>query len=141
VTVAISVFTVVLNVVLSFVWLPSLGARGLLLANTVSQWLQAAMLLALVRRLIGPFDWRTLANSALRILACSALMGGALALVGTLFAHAQAGFAARLTGLVIQLAVGGAVFAAAVRLLRVEEVGIAYKMIVRKLEARGATGV
>ena len=136
VTVAISVFTVVLNVVLSFVWLPSLGARGLLLANTVSQWIQAGMLLALVWRLIGAFDVRTLAISALRILACSGLMGIALALAGTLFAHPQAGFAARLTGLAVQLAVGSVVFAAAVKLLRVEEVGIAYRMIVRKLEAR-----
>ncbi len=136
VTVAISVFTVVLNVVLSFLWLPSLGARGLLLANTVSQWIQAAMLLALVWRLVGAFDLRTLGVAAARILGCSALMGLALALGGSLFAHPHAGFVARLTGLVLQLAIGAVVFATAVRVLRVEEVAIAYNMIVRKLEAR-----
>ena len=35
--VTISVLTVVLNVLLSLVWLPGLGARGLLLANSTSQ--------------------------------------------------------------------------------------------------------
>jgi putative peptidoglycan lipid II flippase len=40
-TVAISVFTVVVNVLLSVLWLPWLGARGLLLANSLSQTMQA----------------------------------------------------------------------------------------------------
>jgi putative peptidoglycan lipid II flippase len=137
-TVAISVFTVVLQVALSIVWLPSLGARGLFLANAVSQWLQAALLLALVWRLIGAFDWKTLAIAAARIAACSILMGIGLALGGAFFHHPETSFLTRVVPLVAQLAIGGLVFALAVRLLRVEEVGIAYNLIVRKLEARGA---
>ena len=137
-TVAISVFTVVLQVALSIVWLPSLGARGLFLANSVSQWLQAALLLALVRHLIGAFDWQALAISAARIVACSVLMGIALAFGGTFFHHPETTFATRLLPLVAQLALGGLVFAGAVRVLRVEEIAIAYNLIVRKLEVREA---
>ncbi|MBV8246742.1 MAG: murein biosynthesis integral membrane protein MurJ, partial [Candidatus Eremiobacteraeota bacterium] len=51
-TVGISVFSVVANVVLSVLWLPTLGAKGLLLANSVSQTLQALMLLILVWRIV-----------------------------------------------------------------------------------------
>ncbi|MBV8154587.1 MAG: murein biosynthesis integral membrane protein MurJ, partial [Candidatus Eremiobacteraeota bacterium] len=42
--VAISVVTVMVNVLLSIVWLPTLGARGLLLANSLSQTMQAVLL-------------------------------------------------------------------------------------------------
>ncbi len=137
ITVAISVFTVVLNVLLSLLWLPSLGARGLLLANSVSQSLQAALLLGLVWRLVGSFDWKTLSIAASRILGCSLLMGIALGVLGTLLGSAGASFASRALSLLLELAVGGGVFAIGVRLLRVEEVGIAYKMIARKLAAGG----
>ncbi len=135
-TVAISVFTVLLNVGLSLLWLPSLGARGLLLANAVSQWIQAGLLLALVWRLVGAFDWKTLLFSAARIAGCSAAMGAALWLASALLTHGQVTFAQRSAALCAELVVGGAVFALGVRLLRVDEIGIAYKLIVRKLEAR-----
>ncbi len=59
-TVAISIFTVVVNVLLSILWLPSLGARGLLLANSLSQSMQAVMLLVLVRRIVQHVQWRSL---------------------------------------------------------------------------------
>jgi putative peptidoglycan lipid II flippase len=137
-TVAISVFTVVLQVALSILWLPSLGARGLFLANSVSQWLQAALLLALVWRLAGAFDWRTLAISATRIAACSLLMGLGIVIVGSAFHHPATSFLTRLVPLLAQLAAGGLVFAAAVRVLRVQEIAIAYNLIVRKLEPSAA---
>jgi hypothetical protein len=60
--VTISVATVVLNVLLSLVWLPSLGARGLLLANSVSQSLQAILLLMLTARLVSGIDWGRVAD-------------------------------------------------------------------------------
>ncbi|HEY0798770.1 MAG TPA: murein biosynthesis integral membrane protein MurJ, partial [Candidatus Baltobacteraceae bacterium] len=66
-TVVISVGTVVLNIILSLVWLPSLGARGLLLANSVSQTVQSLALFALVWRLVNGLDWKTLTWSAMRI--------------------------------------------------------------------------
>jgi hypothetical protein len=100
--------------------------------------LQAALLLALVRRLIGPFDWRTLGVAALRIAACSLLMGIGLAIGGAFFHHPETSFLARLVPLAAQLLLGGLVFALAVKLLRVEEVAIAYNLIVRKFEARDA---
>ncbi len=68
--VAISIFTVLLNVTMCVIWLPTLGARGLLLANSVSQCAQAAMLLLLVHHLVGSFDGKAVAVSALRIIVC-----------------------------------------------------------------------
>ena len=61
--VTISVGTVVVNVLLSLVWLPTLGARGLLLANSVSQIMQAVLLLMLIARLVPGIDWGALVVS------------------------------------------------------------------------------
>ena len=77
-TVAISVGTVVLNVVFSMLWLQPLGARGLLLANSVSQSVQTVFLLALVWRLVHGLDVRAVLLSAGRIILASLLMVAAL---------------------------------------------------------------
>ncbi|HEY1429881.1 MAG TPA: murein biosynthesis integral membrane protein MurJ, partial [Candidatus Tumulicola sp.] len=58
--VTISVGAVIVNVLLSLVWLPTLGARGLLLANSVSQTMQAVLLLMLISRLVSGIDWGAL---------------------------------------------------------------------------------
>ena len=131
-TVAISVFTVVVNVLLSVVWLPSLGARGLLLANSVSQSMQAIMLLVLVRRLVQGFEWRTLGLSVLKIGASSFVMVATLHWIAALGAEPAHSFASRAWFLFGQIAIGGLVFIAAARLLRVEELGIATQLIVQK---------
>ncbi len=57
-TIVLSVATVVVNVLLSILWLPSLGARGLLLANAVSQTLQTFALGVVVWRQLRGFDVR-----------------------------------------------------------------------------------
>jgi putative peptidoglycan lipid II flippase len=134
-TVGISVFAVLLNVALSVVWLKPLGARGLLLANSVSQWVAAVLLLGLVWRLVHGFDWKTLVASALRIGACSIVMMAALAWIATL-GHAEATFAARAWYLAGQVAIGAFVFVGAARLLGVEELSIAAKLILQKFEGR-----
>ena len=123
-TVAISVFTVLLNVALSVAWLGTLGARGLLLANSVSQWVQAVLLFALVWRLVNGLDWKTVLASALRIGLCAAIMMSALLWI------------AHLGNLLGQLAIGTLVFVGAARLLGVEELGIATRLIVQKFEDR-----
>lgn len=135
-TVGISVFTVVLNVVLSLMWLGPLGARGLLLANSVSQWIQAAMLFALVFRLVNGLDWKTVVWSALRIAACSLAMGAALLWIASLGAPVAASFGARAWYLAWQVGIGAFVFLGAARLLGVEELAISFKLIMRKFEGR-----
>ncbi|MEO6990754.1 MAG: lipid II flippase MurJ, partial [Candidatus Baltobacteraceae bacterium] len=132
--VAISVFTVVLNVALSLLWLGPLGARGLLLANSVSQSLQACLLFALVWRLLRGLDWRTLLRSALGIAICSAVMVSALHWIAALGANPAPSFAARTWYLFGQLAIGAFAFMAASRLFGVEEPQIAWRLIVQKFE-------
>lgn len=134
-TVAISVFTVVLNIVLSLIWLRPLGARGLLLANSVSQWVQAVLLFGLVMRLVREFDWRSFALSALRIAICSLVMTFALEWIASLGVRPDATFASRAWYLLGQLAIGALVFLGVARLLGVEELWIAVRLIMQKFEA------
>lgn len=133
-TVAISVFTVVVNVLLSLLWLPSLGARGLLLANSVSQSMQAIMLLVLVGRLVPRLDWRTLGISALKIGVSSAIMVGTLHWIAALGVHPPHIFAARAWFLFGQIAIGSLAFVASALALNVEELTIAVKLIMQKFE-------
>jgi putative peptidoglycan lipid II flippase len=135
-TVAISVFTVLLNVCLSVAWLGTLGARGLLLANSVSGLVQAALLLALVWRLLSGLDWKTILWSALRIGVCSLAMMLALQWIATLGTHVGPSFAARAWYLTGQIAIGSLVFVGAAWCLRVEELGIAARLILQKFEGR-----
>jgi len=135
-TVVISVISVVLNVVLSLIWLGTLGARGLLLANSVSQSVQAVMLFILVWRLLGALEWRVLARSAVGITACSLVMVSALHWIAALGAVPPETFVARTWFLVGQIAIAALVFLASTQLVGVEEPGIAWRLIVKKFEGR-----
>jgi putative peptidoglycan lipid II flippase len=135
-TVVISVFTVVLNVLLSIAWLGPLGARGLLLANSVSQWVQAVLLFALVWRLVNGLDWKTIVWSGARIALCAGIMMSALVWINALGAHVEGDLASRAWYLIGELAIGAFVFVGAARLFGVEELGISMKMILQKFENR-----
>lgn len=132
--VTISVATVVLNVLLSLVWLPSLGARGLLLANSVSQTVQAALLLMVAARLVSGIDWRSLAISGGKVLLSSIAMLLALGWIGALGVTPEASLASRAWFLFGQIAIGATVFVAAARVLGVEELELAWRTIVAKFE-------
>jgi putative peptidoglycan lipid II flippase len=133
-TVAISVFTVVVNVLLSLLWLPSLGARGLLLANSVSQTMQAVMLLVLVKRLVPRLNWRVLGESALKICGCAAVMVAVLHWIAALGVHPEPHFASRAWFLFGQIGIGALAFIGTALALKVEEVGIALQLIMQKFE-------
>ncbi len=133
-TVAISVFTVLLNVALSLLWLGPLGARGLLLANSVSQWVQALLLFALTWRLISGLDWRVIASSGARIVLCAGAMALALVWIASLGVHVPPTLGARAWYLAGQLLIGGLVFIGAARLLGVEELAISVRLILQKFE-------
>lgn len=132
--VAISVFTVVVNVMLSLLWLPSLGARGLLLANSVSQSLQAVLLLVLVGRIVPRLDWRLLGTSAFKICLSAAVMVGALHWIAALGVHPADAFASRAWFLFGQMAIGALAFVATALALDVEELRIAAQLIMQKFE-------
>jgi len=130
--VAISVMTVLLNIVLSLLWLPSLGARGLLLANSLSQSLQAILLLALVWRLVNGFNLKTLVISGVKIALSALVMVGTLHWIHALNATPDASLAARALYLFGQLSISGLVFVAAARILRVEEIDIVWNLLLEK---------
>ncbi len=133
-TIVISVLSVVLNVVLSLIWLGPLGARGLLLANSVSQSVAAVLLFGLVWRLVGGLDWRTIVRSTAGITVCALVMVSVLHWIAALGAVPAATFVARTWFLVGQIAIAGLVFLAATRIVGVQETGIALRLIVQKFE-------
>jgi len=135
-TVGISVFAVILNVVLSVTWLPTLGARGLLLANSVSQWTQATFLFVLIWRLTSGLDWKTILGSAVRIVICSLAMVLALEWIASLGYVVGGSFLSRASFLLGQLFIATLVFLGTARLVGVEELGIAFRLILQKFESR-----
>jgi putative peptidoglycan lipid II flippase len=132
--VAISIITVLLNVLLSMLWLPTLGARGLLLANSLSQTLQAALLLALVARLVRGIDWGELFASFVKVFVASLAMFASLHWIGALGVHTEPTLASRAWFLFGQITIGGAVFIAVSRAIGVEELDLAWRTIIAKFE-------
>ncbi|MDQ2864833.1 MAG: murein biosynthesis integral membrane protein MurJ [Candidatus Eremiobacteraeota bacterium] len=133
-TVAISVISVLVNILLSMMWLPSLGARGLLLANSLSQMLQAVLLLSLVARLVQGIDWRALGISIAKVAAASAAMFAALHWIQALGVVPETTLVSRAWFLFGQIMIGAAVFIAVARVVGVEELDLAWKTIVAKFE-------
>jgi putative peptidoglycan lipid II flippase len=132
--VTISVGTVIVNVLLSLAWLPSLGARGLLLANSLSQSMQAILLLIVIARLVSGIDWGALLLSAGKVALSSIAMLLALGWIGALGVTPEASLASRAWFLLGQIAIGGTVFVAVARMLGVEELELAWRTIVAKFE-------
>jgi len=132
--VTISVVTVVVNVLLSMIWLPSLGARGLLLANSLSQSMQAVLLLLVIARLVSGIDWGVLLLSTGKVVLSSLAMLAALGWIGALGVTPEASLASRGWFLFGQIAIGGTVFVAVARMLGVEELDLAWRTIVAKFE-------
>ncbi|HEV7179765.1 MAG TPA: murein biosynthesis integral membrane protein MurJ [Candidatus Baltobacteraceae bacterium] len=132
--VTISVGAVIVNVLLSLVWLPTLGARGLLLANSLSQTMQAILLLMVVSRLVSGIGWGSLLGSTAKIVVSSLAMVAALHWIDTLGVTPEASLASRAWFLFGQIAIGGTVFVAVARMLNVEELELARRTIVAKFE-------
>ncbi len=132
--VGISLGTVVLNIILSMALLPSMGARGLLLANSVSQMVEAVALLLLVWRFIGGLNVPTLLRSVGGAAAASVAMVAALQWIGTLGVVPPVAFGPRAWYLIGELAIGSLVFVAVCRILRLEELDMAVRLIVAKFE-------
>ena len=128
-----------LNILLSLLWLPTLGARGLLLANSLSQSVQMVMLLVLVSRLLHGFAWRDLLRAFLKIGTAATAMLLALNWIAALGVHPEASLASRFWFLFGQIAIGGTVFVAVAMALKAEELRLAIQLIVAKFE-RGTVG-
>jgi putative peptidoglycan lipid II flippase len=131
-SIAISVVTVALNVALSLAWLPTLGARGLLLANAISQTLQTIAFVAVAWRALGGFPLATVTVSLLKVGACSAVMAFALAAVQVTRTPPSPTMLARVTNLGEHLLFGAFVFIALARIVDSEELSLAVDLLLRR---------
>jgi peptidoglycan biosynthesis protein MviN/MurJ (putative lipid II flippase) len=131
-SIAIAVATVGLNVVFSIWWLPALGARGLLLANAVSQSLQTVALAVVVWRHLGGFDLRGVVISFGKVMACSSAMAVALAVVQVYGSPPAPTLMARTTNLVEHLLFGTALFLALARIIDSGELHLAIDLLLRR---------
>jgi putative peptidoglycan lipid II flippase len=132
ISIAVAVVTVALNVALSLAWLPSLGARGLLLANAVSQTLQTFALVAVAWRSLGGFHLGAVCVSLLKVGACSAVMAFALAAVQVTRTPPSPTMIARVSNLGEHLLFGVFVFIALARLVDSEELHLAIDLLLRR---------
>ncbi len=131
-SIAISVATVALNVLLSIAWLPSLGARGLLLANATSQTLQTIAFVVVAWRALGGFPLGTVAVSLLKVGACSAVMAIALAAVQVTRTPPAPTTIARVANLSEHLLFGAFVFLVLARFVDSEELHLAIDLLLRR---------
>ena len=131
-TIAIAIGAVILNVVLSLLWLPSLGARGLLLANAVSQTLQTFALAFIVYRLLNGFSVRGVLLSLGKVAACSSAMAIALAVVQIYGSPPEPTLIARAAVLTEHLLFGAAMFLALARIVDSEELHLAFDLLLRR---------
>jgi peptidoglycan biosynthesis protein MviN/MurJ (putative lipid II flippase) len=113
-------------------WLPYLGARGLLLANAVSQTLQTLALAVAVWRMLGGFDARGIALSFVKVLACSALMAAMLAVVQVFRQPPEPTLLSRATSLLEHLIFGALIFVGAARVLDSSELQLAIDLLLRR---------
>ena len=132
IAIVISVATVALNVALSLAWLPTLGARGLLLANAVSQTLETIAFIAAAQRALGGFDLRPLVVTLLKVGACSVVMAFALAAVQVARTPPAPTFVARVANLGEHLFFGAFVFLALARLVDSAELQLATDLLLRR---------
>jgi len=133
-TVAISVLAVAINIVLSVLWLPGYGAKGLLGANAVSQGVQTLLLGALAWRLLGGLQVRELSRAAGGALLCSCAMTGALLWALRFTTPPRAPFAAEALYLAGLLGIAALVFVTVARLLHLDELKLIATLIVQKFQ-------
>jgi putative peptidoglycan lipid II flippase len=137
--VAIALLSVAINAVLSFWWVSTLGARGLLLANSISQTVQAILLTFLVARLLRGVEWGAIFLSAGRVIVASAAMTLVVNYIYQLGTPTATSFPARLELLAIDVFVGIASFIAVARYLGVTEIDLVISLLFEKLRRGPST--
>jgi putative peptidoglycan lipid II flippase len=134
VPVIVSMFTVVVNATLNIVLVRVMGFTGLALGTSIAAIFNAVVLVVLLRRTLGGLHERRVLSSLVRIVAASALMGGAAAAVDGWAASALPGDS--LLGQIVRVAltIGAAVavLAAAAWGLRVREFNEGMAIVLRR---------
>jgi putative peptidoglycan lipid II flippase len=133
-----SLVTVTINIILSATFLPSLGARGLLLANGVSGFFLTGYLLFVLRRLMGGFDWKPLLSSVMRIALASLVMAACVLALINVHPYQPVTLLSRTAYLSALLLAAAATYIGVALFLRVEELSLAVNGIKRKFSRRMA---
>jgi putative peptidoglycan lipid II flippase len=121
--VAISVISILVNLLLNLALVQVLGYRGLALGTAIAALFNAGALLILLRRRLGGLDGRRLTVALLKVLAASVAMAAA-AYFSSAWMTAMTpdgGEVARIARVFVTISIALAVLAAAARLLRIEE--------------------
>lgn len=116
-------------------WWATLGAGvvGLAMATSLSAVVNAGLLLWWLKRQVGLLDGTRILRSTLRMLPGCLLLGG-VCWVGSEMLAARLGTTrelAKLVGVMVPLAVGGAAYLASCALLRAEELSSAWRLVFR----------
>jgi putative peptidoglycan lipid II flippase len=119
---------------LLFVFVFGMGVRGLALGHATAYTIAAAILLVLLRRRLQGLDGRTLGVSLLRILVAAVFTAAAAWATSTLIVHAApAPTPGRLTlQVLVSVAVGLIVFLIAATVLRMEELAMVKRSLMRR---------
>ncbi len=137
-----AILAVVVNTSLAVTFIGPLGLPGLALAIGLAAWIEAALLVVLLRRRVGQLGFAAVAWLGLRVIAATALAALAGEVVHGIVGPALApdpsagGFAALpgLVGVLVSVsAVYGAVFVAVALALRIEELRSIFEIMVDAL--------
>jgi putative peptidoglycan lipid II flippase len=108
-----ALIAVALNLILSLILMWPLKIGGLALATSISASINFLMLYAILRKRIGRLGTKEIADSFVRVLSASIIMGIVLKFTSTNAAHVM--------GILLSMTAGAAAFIAAAYILRVKE--------------------
>lgn len=132
--VIVAAVAMVVHVVACLLLIPVFDNAGVALASSIAAYVNAGLLLILLRRRVGLLGGRRLLASALRLTAATAIMGWVVwGLRARWFPPLGAGFAVRAAALGAIIAVGALTYVAAVALVRAPELNE-----LRQLRRQGA---
>ena len=138
----VSVATVAVNVGLNLVLVRVMGYPGLALGTSLASWLNAGVLIVLLRRRLGGIDARRLADRLARTCLAAGLMGAAVGAAEGMAGEIGAAGGLLTAGLVLggEIALGLIVLAAAARLLGITELDEVRAQIFGRLLAGRPSG-
>jgi len=122
-----------LNAVLDWILLGPLGASGIALSTSLVSIFNCAVLAYLLRGQLGRAEARRIAVATSKALLCVAALAAVAAVVwGVLEGPAADRFVPVLAALLLAVVASGATYAGAARLLRLDELGLAWRLLRRK---------
>jgi len=125
-----------LNAVLDWVLLGPLGAAGIALSTSLVSIATTVALAYLLRHEIGSTEGRRIGTAAAKAVACAAALAAVAAVVWSVLDGVVGdGFVAVLAALLLTVAASGATYALAARLLRLEELGLVWRVLRRERRA------